>query len=114
VCIIVGELGRGTAAAAVFLLDSGEAARRILASGGGRIVHITPTVVSTTLSGYTADPLNKTSVETSTKIVAKEVAKEIAKETKYIVAVKADNATNQIKGGGVNPVKSGTNQRGTL
>jgi NAD(P)-dependent dehydrogenase (short-subunit alcohol dehydrogenase family) len=79
VCIVVGELGGGAAVAAVFLLVSREAARaarRIPASGGGRIVHITPTVVSTTLPGYAADSLNKAAVETSTKIVAKEVAEE--------------------------------------
>jgi enoyl-[acyl-carrier-protein] reductase (NADH) len=54
--------------------SSGEADSGV--SGGGRIVHITLTVVSTTLPGYAADSLNKAAVETSTKIVAKEVAEE--------------------------------------
>jgi hypothetical protein len=93
------------------LLVLGEAVRRIPASGGGRFVHITPTVVSTTLPGYVAYSLNKAAVETSTKILAKEFAeekteqasqatgeaKESAKETKDTVAAKADIAAYQTK-----------------
>jgi 3-oxoacyl-[acyl-carrier protein] reductase len=87
-------------------LVSREAARRIPANGGRRIVNITTTVVSTMLHGYAAYSSSKAAVETLTKTLAKEFAdekmeqasqatgeaKESAKETKDTVAAKADSA----------------------
>jgi 3-oxoacyl-[acyl-carrier protein] reductase len=54
-------------------LVSREAARRIPANAGGRIVNITTTVVSTLLPGYAAYSSSKAAVETLTKTLAKEL-----------------------------------------
>jgi len=54
-------------------LVSREAAKRIPPGGGGRIVNITTTLVSTLLPGYGAYASSKAAVETFTCILAKEL-----------------------------------------
>jgi 3-oxoacyl-[acyl-carrier protein] reductase len=54
-------------------LVSKEAANRIPAGGGGRIVNITTTIVATSMPGYGAYAASKAAVESFTKVLAKEL-----------------------------------------